>query len=68
VLFLILGLSCAVSDSVSTGDGVAADPNLITFSRIDRAWTDSRGKNAKAAVMEAARRKEFDRSSTGSWG
>jgi hypothetical protein len=31
---------------------VAAEPNLITFSKIDRAWEYSRGDNTKVAVVD----------------
>ena len=52
VLFLILGLTCTVPGSTHEGDRITAEPNLVTFSRIDRAWTYSRGKNTKVAVLD----------------
>jgi len=52
VLFLILGLPCTAPGSTHEGDSITADPNLITFSRIDRARAHSRGEDTKVAILD----------------
>lgn len=54
LLGLVVALPCLVGESVSAGTGETPqnEPNLITFSRIDKAWKYTQGENTKVAVLD----------------
>lgn len=55
LMLLVTSASVVVADGTTPkakGDQPTSEPNLITFSKINKAWSHSRGENVKVAVCD----------------